>query len=440
MPQDFQHQIFSFLMESQYFPKNQLLQQQTHQVEQLVRFARREVPFYARRLNCLFDAEDQFHFGNWHEVPILTRDDLLKHRSEMLASKLPDGHGLTAEHLGSGTTGQVLTTSHNALIGEVSQAAYYRAMSWHGIDYAKTQFSWFSADPAVDRWPEGTSTLGWGPHWDARSNMGLHLKLSRLDSVEQAVEFMNRHRPNYITGRPNTMLELAVETEKRGAKIKLDAVFSFGAELTDVTREACGRVFGAKVMNRYASKEVYDIAHQCPETTNLHICCEAMIFEVLDEQNRPCPVGVPGRAIVTPFYNTVQPIIRYDLGDIVTLGEACSCGRTLPVITALNGRTVHLFRRADGSRFSLRLPDILHKTIGAREWQVAQTGLEQIEIRFIKIAEAEQPALDYIIQTIRSQMTQRTTVSFTLVAKLPQTPSGKVLERVCEVRAEDTIS
>ena len=440
MPQDFQHQIFSFLMESQYFPQNQILQQQAHQVEQLARFARREVPFYTKRLNCLFDDNDRFDFGNWYQVPILTRDDLLKHRSEMLASKLPDGHGQTADHLGSGTTGQALTTSHNALISQVSQATLYRAMSWHGIDYGKTLFSWFSADQALDRWPEGTTTPAWGPHWDARSQEGLHLKLSRLDNVEQAVEFMLRHRPNYITGRPNTMLELALETERCGEKIKVDTVLGFGAELTDATREACGRIFGARVMNRYASKEVYDIAHECPDTTNLHVCSEAMIFEVLDEHNSPCPPGVPGRAIVTPFYNTVQPIIRYDLGDIVTLGEACSCGRTLPVITALNGRTVHLFRRADGSRFSLRLPGELLQAIGAREWQVAQTGMEQIEIRLIKIAEAEQPAFDYIIQTIRSQMTQHTAVSFKPVAKLPQTPSGKVLERVCEVRAEDTVS
>jgi phenylacetate-CoA ligase len=435
MPQNFQQQIFSFLMQSQYFPQNQLLQQQIHQVEQLVRFARREVPFYTKRLNCLFDSNDQFHFSHWQEVPILTRDDLLKHRGEMLASNLPDGHGLTAEHLGSGTTGQALTTSHNALIGQVSDAAYFRAMNWHSIDYAKTLCSWFSADPAVDRWPDGTTVQAWGPHWDARSNTGQYLKLSRLDTVEQAVDFMIRHRPNYITGRPNTMLELALETESCGENIKLDAVFSFGAELTEATREACGRVFGAKVMDRYASKEVYDIAHQCPDTTNLHICVEAMIFEVLDENDRPCPPGVPGRAIVTPFYNTVQPIIRYDLGDVVTLGEACSCGRTLPVLTALHGRTVHLFRRPDGTRFSLRLPDPLRHTISAREWQVAQIGLEQIEIRFTKIAKAEQPAFDYIAQTIRNQMTQQTTVSFVPVAKLPQTPSGKVLGMVCEVNA-----
>jgi phenylacetate-CoA ligase len=333
-----------------------------------------------------------------------------------------------------------VTTSHNALIGQVSQATFFRAMSWHGIDYAKTLFGWFGGDHNVDRWPEGTTRLAWGPHWDARSHQGKQHMLSRLDTVEQAVDFMIRHRPNYITGKPNAMLELAVETEARGEKIKLDAVISFSAQLTDATREACSRVFGAKVIDRYASKEVYDIAHQCPDTQNLHICVEAMIFEVLDEQDRPCPPGVPGRVIVTPFYNTVQPLIRYDLGDVVTLGDACSCGRALPVITQLNGRTIHLFRRPDGSRFSLRLPDLLRKTIGGREWQVAQTGLEQIEIRFTKIADAEQPAFDYIAQTIRSQMTQHTAVTFTPVAKLPATASGKVLEMVCEVDAQDTVS
>ena len=433
MTKGFQQQIYEFLMESQYFPAEQLRRQQLHQLELLVRFTRREVPYYQVRLACLFDANDQFRYSHWQDVPILSRDDLLNHGGDMFAQQIPDGHGQTADHVGSGTTGKTVTTRHNALIGQVSQATFYRALSWHNINYAKTLFSWFGAEETVDRWPDGTTGRRWGPQWEAHTKHGNFCRLSRLDTVEQAVDFMLRHRPSYVTGRPNAMLELALETERRGLQIGLDAILGFGAQVTDATSEECSRIFGAKVIDRYASKEVYDIAHQCPSSTNLHISAEAMLLEVLDERDEPCPPGVPGRVIVTPFYNTVQPLIRYDLGDVVTLGEACSCGRTLPIITALHGRTIHLFRKPDGQRFSLRLPADLQKKIGAREWQVAQVAFEEIEIRYIKIAEGTAPAFEAIAEVIRNQMTPKTRVVFTPSAQLPQTPSGKVLEMVCEL-------
>ena len=436
MATSFQEQIFNFLLESQYFPPEQLRRQQVHQLEQLVRFAKGQVAFYKTRLNCLFDANDQFRMSHWPDVPILTRGDLHAHRDEMLTDQLPAGHGLTADHLGSGTTGKSVTTRHNGLISEVSDALYFRALGWHGIDYSKTLFAWFGGDQDVDRWPDGTMGTAWGPDWDTRSAVGKFCKLSRLDKVEHAIDFMLRHRPSYVTGRPNAMLELALETERRGLDIKLDAIISFSAQLTQSVRDECSRIFNAKIIDRYASKEVYDIAHQCPTSDHLHIGAEAMVFEVLNVENKPCATGTPGRVVVTPFYNTVQPFIRYDLGDIVTLGETCACGRNLPVILALNGRTIHLFVGPKGKRFSLRLPDLLRKTIGAMEWQVAQIEMNTVEIRYVKKSDAPQSAFAHLTEIIRSQMSPTTTVRFKPVVKLPETASGKVLEMVCELAPE----
>ena len=191
-------------------------------------------------------------------------------------------------------------------------------------------------------------------------------------------------------------------------------------------------------MDRYASKEVYDIAYQCPITNNLHINSELMLVEVLDDDNKQCAPGQSGRIVVTSFYNTVQPIIRYELGDLVTLAEPCACGRSLPAISSLDGRTRHLFKLPGGKRLALRLPHQLKKSIQASEWQVAQVGLEAIEVRYIKKADAPPEAFMRLEELFRSQMTPKTTVTFLPTKKLPQTPSGKVLEMVCEVDPQDT--
>lgn len=100
----FQEQLFNFLAESQYFPPEQMHRQQVHQLEQLVRFARSNVPLYKERLNCLFKRDGTFDFGRWAEVPILKRRDLADRRDAMLAPALPPGHGPWKDFTGSGTT------------------------------------------------------------------------------------------------------------------------------------------------------------------------------------------------------------------------------------------------------------------------------------------------------------------------------------------------
>ena len=234
-------------------------------------------------------------------------------------------------------------------------------------------------------------------------------------------------------GRANSLFDLAQEADLQKANIQLDRMYAFGTHISDASREECLRVFGAPIMSVYNSREVYDIAHQCPNSSNHHVNWELMLLEVLDDEGRPCPPGKQGRCIVTPFYNTAQPLIRYDLGDQITLGENCSCGRTLQVISELNGRTFHMFRLLDGRKMSPRFHGFLRPLIGAYEWQFAQTALNTVEVRYLKISEAPQSGFDELTKVIRSQMTPNTEVVFKPMAKLPLTAAGKLLQSVCEL-------
>ena len=44
---------------------------------------------------------------------------------------------------------------------------------------------------------------------------------------------------------------------------------------------------------------------------------------MVDDEYRPVPAGVPGaKVLVTNLYNRVQPLIRYEVGDVVTLSPS----------------------------------------------------------------------------------------------------------------------
>jgi phenylacetate-coenzyme A ligase PaaK-like adenylate-forming protein len=90
--------------------------------------------------------------------------------------------------------------------------------------------------------------------------------------------------------------------------------------------------------------------------------------------------------LLTNLANRVQPMIRYDLGDSVTLGaEPCPCGSPLPTARVEGRRDDTLvMQTVEGPTVSL-LPNALRRLTGegagVRVSQVVQTGPATLAVR-----------------------------------------------------------
>src|SRR3546814_9801972 len=73
----------------------------------------------------------------------------------------------------------------------------------------------------------------------------------------------------------------------------------------------CRDVWGLKIADLYSTQEAGYLALQCPEHEHYHVQSEAVLLEVLDEEDRPCRPGEVGRVVVTPLTNFAMPMIRY---------------------------------------------------------------------------------------------------------------------------------
>lgn len=89
-----------------------------------------------------------------------------------------------------------------------------------------------------------------------------------------------------------------------------------------------------------------------------------------------------------------MPIIRYELGDRVSLSpKSCTCGITLPVVNA-EGRTDEILRfKSSSGQFIPVLPlalwSVLKETHGVLKFQAIQTAPDELKIRLeSKCAEA----------------------------------------------------
>ena len=111
---------------------------------------------------------------------------------------------------------------------------------------------------------------------------------------------------------------------------------------------------------------------------------EALVVEILDNNNAPCKPGQTGRVVITDLHNFAAPLIRYDIGDIAEVGPACTCGKTLPTLTRILGRERNLVQHRNGDRhWPLVGFHRFAEVAPVLQYQFIQHSLDEIEFRVV---------------------------------------------------------
>src|SRR5881227_1391792 len=81
-----------------------------------------------------------------------------------------------------------------------------------------------------------------------------------------------------------------------------------------------------------------------------------------------------------------MPLIRYEIGDVAEWADEqdCPCGRGLPILGEIQGRTTDFLELSDGRRISgPALTLVVADMPDVRQVQFVQHGLTQIELRVV---------------------------------------------------------
>lgn len=200
-----------------------------------------------------------------------------------------------------------------------------------------------------------------------------------LQPLPALVAQLNAHAPTVLASYPSAALLLAGEARAGRLKVPLAEVWTGGETLSEPMRADIEAAFGCPVANSYGASEFLAIAAACVHGV-LHLNADWVILEPVDERGRPVPAGVCGASVwLTNLANHVQPLIRYDLGDRVTLlAEPCTCGSPLPAIE-VQGRSDDMLclHGKQGQRvhlLPLALTTVLEDDGGVLDFQLVQTG------------------------------------------------------------------
>lgn len=428
---DLQRAFYEMLMESQWWSHEELVDYQRSQLEQLLRHAKKNVPFYESRLDSALDEKGNVNWERWTEIPIVRRSDMIQYRDAMQARELPKGHGPASVSRTSGSTGLAIEITVPAIAALASNGFRLRVHRWQNLDWSKTLCSRLGDTAHAAEWPEGEPTGFWGPPWDESARKGGSWKISRDLSSEFLFAFFKEHRCAYLNAGPNMAHINALDALRLGINLRIEAILAQGNVVRQSDRDICKKVFGAKLIEHYSAKEGGQIAHPCPHD-RLHVNVEGCLVEILDEQDQPVPPGQVGRVIVTPFFQTAQPVIRYEQGDWAVRGEACTCGRQSPTIAAIKGRNIAIFHRPDGRSIANLMPDDTAEILAAQYWQLAQVGPDQFELRYVPGTEGREGDEDQVRRIFAETFFSDANLTLVRRDHIPLQSSGKLAEYVNE--------
>ena len=118
----------------------------------------------------------------------------------------------------------------------------------------------------------------------------------------------------------------------------------------------------------------------------MHANTDWLILEPVDECGKVVPPGQRSHTtLLTHLANQVQPMIRYDLGDQITLQtQPCTCGAHFPVIQVSGRKDETLVMMADnGSPVALlpmALTTVLEEDAGVFDFQIEQINATTLRI------------------------------------------------------------
>ena len=212
--------------------------------------------------------------------------------------------------------------------------------------------------------------------------------ISQLNSIDEIKKQLEKIQPNILSAPPSMLKIIAKEVENGRLSINPKRLISYAEILYPDVQEYLTKIFKCTVHQIYKCTEG-PIAISC-KYGHLHINEDLMLLETLNSDGTVTPPGQPcQKLIVTDLHKKSQPIIRYELNDIITISpDKCQCGSFFRVIENIQGRADHLFwaKNIKSDEWQYIFPDYISRAIISAsedidEYQAIQNSPEDVLIR-----------------------------------------------------------
>ncbi len=416
---------------SQWWPRERIDAYQAERLRRLLTDAGRNVPYYRDLFSRLgFDPTGVSAAADLQRLPFLTKALI---RANADALRADDARGLARFNTGGSSGEPLIFYIGNERIGH-DVAAKWRATRWWGVDIGDREIVvWGSpielgSQDRVRQWRDRMMRTELLPAFEMSERR-----------VDEFIERIRRWRPRMLFGYPSAISHIARRAQQAGQRLDdlgVRVVFVTSERLYDHQRQLISSVLGCPVANGYGGRDAGFIAHECPQGS-MHITAEDIVVEIIDEQGRPQPPGTPGEIVVTHLATRDFPFVRYRTGDVGTLdAAACACGRGLPVLKEIQGRTTDFVVAADGTvMHGLSLIYVLRDQPGIAGFKIVQESLSLTRVMIAPTPEFSPETVKVIERGLKARLGAQVSVDVALMDEIPAEASGKFRYIVSKVTA-----
>ena len=333
----------------------ELAAHQRRQLEEVVRHAAASSPFYRERYAGLglgpSGPVELDRLPIVDKATVMDRfDDLVTDRRLTLAAVEAHLDGLSRDELLLGRYRAMATG------GSTGRKGVFLADRAEWRQYLAGFFRWNHYGGLKPRLPRRLRIASIGAarplHMTYRMASSIDVGMYRVLRLEAAtppaamVDALNRHRPEFLYAYGSVLGLLAAEQLDGRLRISPAIIASSGETHTDELRDLIRAAWGTTSFEMYGMTEAGILGAHCDRHTGIHLFEDQAIVEVVDERDRPVPDGQVGhKLLVTNLVTRVQPLIRYEVSDMVVMaGERCPCGRPFRLLRGIEGRNDDILR------------------------------------------------------------------------------------------------
>jgi len=264
-----------------------------------------------------------------------------------------------------------------------------------------------------------------------------HMEISMASEPAVALAAVNEFRPDVIVSYGSYVEALFTHALRSGRPFHRPKLVTYGADSISPGARKLLEDLGIEVLSGYGAIETSPVGFECERHRGHHLNIDVCPLRIVDDDGRELPSGESGDVVISDLTSRATVLLNYRLGDVAAaITEPCDCGRNLPLLSYVQGRTDEWTVGQDGRpihpQVLVRPFSLDHEVWGYRIEQVAPGRFTALLV----------PAQGAESEGIRARVRERFAsivgpderVEISLVDSLPRTPSGKV-RRV--VRAGD---
>lgn len=340
--------MYDFVMENQYWSKEQIEKYQTEQMKRIIQHAYDNTIYYHEIMADLGLTPKAFHsLQDLKILPSINKNVINANYEKFLAKDYKKYKPLSRTT--SGTTGNPLLYYNDPKSWALNWATKLRTYEWGNYQFGDDFAAIMKGGSMLRKSKKSLKTKLWFYLQNHKYYPIIHLT---DEIMENHYHDMLRNKLKIIRGYPTALGVYAEYLHSTGKSLPMKGSFTTAEVLSKENKDLIEKVFKTKHIDAYGCGDGMAGANQCEVSDQYHINIETSFMEIVHD-NIDCQDNEEGDVLLTSFEDYAMPFIRYNPGDRAIKGDDnCQCGRGLPTLRKIVGRNSDIIKLANGRVFN----------------------------------------------------------------------------------------